>query len=481
MLNNYKLGIEIKDKEKQIVISAVFDFVKIAHTERIQFVLNKKFEIKEIKLNGELIKLSRKSFASDSKFSKAYQYTYDGENIEEYLDNKVEIRYTGPLDEVFNNGIILFSLKSFWLPVFEDYPQFMYLVALFIPKDFNLILQGNQIQEEVKEDCKLSFWERDYMDFEIPILLSKELKRSKSSEMYEIYSDYNITDNEMKIVSETTEKIQEFLKTKLKFKSSNSLKLIVSAQKLDVNAKNFCGISKSEIKEFNLDLLKKIIHTMVNISPDISDDNWLVYGLINYLLYLFLEENKGNEVSQMVIEDWKTFLFSIPDPEPILNNIQGKHTDILLNKKAPYIFKMLETVIGRTEFLEQLSDFINKDSFNALPGESFIEFITSNLKPNLENFIHQCLTEREIPTIRINKHLMTDEKGRYKFYGEIIQETNKPFEVPVIFDFEMENGVKERRIHYLKKFKERYEFVFASKPVSYVYNGDSSILVQIRS
>jgi len=319
------------------------------------------------------------------------------------------------------------------------------------------------------------------MDYDVPMIISKTLNRYKSADGYEIYSDYALSDSELSIASENIECLLKFAREKLRLKLNVPIKIIIFEKKSCICSKYFCSLEKGEIKDFDLGFLNKVLNALVNISPRVSDDAWLVYGLVNYFLYLYIEEKKGQAAGLKIIEDWRTFIFSMQNPEPILNNIQGKYTDILLEKKAPYIFKMLETVFGRAEFLEQLSDFLNKDSFNSIHGESFIEFVSLNFKPDLENFIHQCLTEREIPSIRINKHLTTDEKGRHKFYGEIIQETNKPYEVPVIFDFELERGGKERRIHHLKKNKERYEFVFSSKPVSFNYNSDSSILVKIRT
>lgn len=482
MLNNYKLGIEINPVDKSLNISAVFDFVKIVHHEGIAFYLNKNLTINEIKLNGDPIKLKRKRLPSTSRMSHAIKYSYEEKKIENYRDYMIEIKYSGFIDTIYqNDNYFCFSTHDFWIPIFEGFPQFMYLAAFYLPLDFNIILQGLPIQSEVRDEFKLSFWERDYMDFDIPVFLSRNLKEVKSDSSFEIYSVNPIPEEKIETLSKIISKIIEVFKNKFKFKINNVLKFVIVDQDMDISGKYFSTIFDEEIKPDNIKLLSKIIRTLLNISSEISEDSWILFGLVNYYLYIYLGEAKGERASNGVIEDWKTFLFSLSKMESLLNNKTSENINILLTKKAPYIFKMLETIFGKETFLNIISELLQKDTFNSMTTYEFIEYINQFSKNNLEHFLLQALHEREIPKIRINKHILTEPDGKIKFYGEIIQETSVPFEIPVIFDFEFKDGSTERRIHTLKKFKERYEFVFPTKPTKYLYNKDSEILIHIRS
>lgn len=482
MLNNYKLGIELDPEEKTIIVSAVFDFIKVTNQDMLMFYLNKNFMIKYIRFNGEEIKLKKERMPSKSKFKTANKYYFHDDQVEEYKDNKVEMKYVGKLDKfLLPSGNLKLNIEDFWIPVFEDFPQFMYLSAFYIPKNYKLILQGNLIQHEDKEDYRLLFWERDYMDFDIPLYLAKKVKKVIKKDNFEIYSTVQLSEEQIEILHDNTEIVLESLSEDFKIVINNVVKIIITEDDMRTIGRYFAILNKKLIKPMHVDYIKAVIRAVFNVTPDISPHAWLVYGLKNYFVYLFMEKVQGLEACSRIIEDWKTFLFNMSQPESIMNNSAGKNLDILLDKKAPYIFKMLDVLLKEQNYNDLLSDFVNKDSFHAINTEDLISFLEQNTEKELENFIQQFLLEKDFPSIRINKHIMPDNKGRFKFYGEIIQETKKPFEVPIIFNFELEDGSKIEKVHYLKKFKERYEFIFPSKPVKFTYNKNSDILVQIRS
>jgi hypothetical protein len=222
-------------------------------------------------------------------------------------------------------------------------------------------------------------------------------------------------------------------------------------------------------------------------------DGWLMEALANYSALLLLEQRKGPEALQMVLdqyrrhllrrnEDGKTFESAGPITwGPRLNSSQALAFRIITYEKGSWIMHMLRRRLGDELFLKMLGDLCREYRYRSITTDEFrrhaARYLPEGLPDrSLENFFDQWVYDTGVPTFEVNERIR-GQAPRVRV-TTTVRQSGVPdyFSALVPVDIELAGGQLIRRWLTTSEEPATLDITLPERPANIVFNPGDSVL-----
>ncbi len=222
-------------------------------------------------------------------------------------------------------------------------------------------------------------------------------------------------------------------------------------------------------------------------------DTWLMEALANYSALMLLEEHRGPEALQAVLDQYRTHLLT-PNADgdtlesagpiswgPRLDSSRATAFRVITYEKGSWIIHMLRRRLGDEAFLKMLGDLCRNFRFQSITTDDFrrhaAAYLPAGLQDrNLEYFFDQWVFDIGIPELRC-EHRVRGNPPRVRVTGSIRQSgVPEYFSALVPVEIRLPGGEVIHRWLQTSEEPATFDFTLPEKPEAVVFNPGEGVL-----
>ncbi len=425
------------------IFSIILTLFPLISFGQIYYNLDVKFNIPEGKIYGEVeIRSDREmSISIDTgdlniKHSNVKYLSY----TKIKPDKPIVIRYTGTFKGFDTNNMVSkhgIYLTGVWYPKIDKLAVYRFKAK--IPESFVPIGEAEDIIEETVEEGKKN------VRFKFPYPLehlhfiatdkfkvkSKKIREDLTVYTYFFEMDYKYSDTYLK-------KAEEYIKYyekkigKFPYKRFSIVENILPT---GFSMPTFTLIGMQIIKYpfvLKSSLGHEILHQWFGCSVYVKDEdgNW-AEGLTTYLSDHYFADDRKLYRKRLLT---KYMAYVNEDNDFPLRLFVYKKDDIseaVGYGKTAMIFHMLKKDVGEEKFFRSIANFYKKHRFKKASWKDIKKSFELETGLDLGLFFHQWIEKKGIPDIKIKKISVKVDDGRFRIKGEILQNKDFVFRIPI--------------------------------------------------
>ncbi|WP_457621313.1 ChaN family lipoprotein [Persephonella sp.] len=430
----------IKLKYLFSIISILIPFLSYG---QIYYKLNVFFDIPEGKIYGEVeIKSDKEISVSidtgdlDINYSNVKYLSYTKVSP----DRPIKIKYTGVFKGFDSHNMVSkhgLYLTGIWYPKIDKLA--VYSLEAEIPDHFIPVGEAEEIVEEKTEadlkKVKFIFpYPLEHLHFIATDkfkVKSKKLRDDLTIYTYFFDMDYDFSD----VYLEKAEEYIRFYEEKIGKFPYKRFSIVENILPTGYSMPTFTLIGMQIVRfpyVLKSSLGHEILHQWFGCSVYVNDEegNW-AEGLTTYLSDHLFSEDKRLYRKRLISK----YMAYVPKEEdfPLKDFVYKKdeRSEAIGYGKTAMVFHMLKNEVGEQNFFKSISDFYLKNKFKKASWNDLKRSFETQSGTDLGLFFHQWIEKEGIPDLKIENITVKVDDGRFKITGEITQNRDFIFKVPV--------------------------------------------------
>jgi hypothetical protein len=223
------------------------------------------------------------------------------------------------------------------------------------------------------------------------------------------------------------------------------------------------------------------IHEVLHGAPQPklkTDYLWIKEGFTNYLSFNYIDfKDNKNEFWEKQKRYYINAFDQFSEPLYALTSTRMP-TYWTAYQKGPWIYRMIESIIGKDNFKKSMSQFGNLNGKILEDTREYFNVFENISGMDLSWFQDQWLNSKENPVLRV-ENTMSLNGGQKEVNIKIVQE-GKPFQFPLDIDIVTESNRFRKTIRIDSVTKE-YSFPIDSKLIAVNYDPDAKLFAVIKT
>ena len=222
------------------------------------------------------------------------------------------------------------------------------------------------------------------------------------------------------------------------------------------------------------------LHEICHCAPQPSVDGnylWIKEGFTNFLAFEYLQSQKEHKIFWKNKKRKYLHCFDLYE-EPLINITSTSiPTYWAAYQKAPWVYRMLESVIGKENFQKALYKLGEMDDIELSSNREYLEIFEQISGKDLKEFEEQWLYRKENPVLNVQGQIETNgEKSLVKIK---ITQKEPFFKLPLEVEIKTENNCFRKVINVEGK-ETIFEMPVKGKKVAIEYDPDARLFAIIK-
>lgn len=204
---------------------------------------------------------------------------------------------------------------------------------------------------------------------------------------------------------------------------------------------------------------------------------WIKEGFTNFLAFEYISYKENSNFWENRKRNYLNYFDMYKESLLSITDYRNPYS-LLAYQKAPWIYRMLETVTGKDNFKKIMIEFGKMDGKELENNREYLKIFERIGKQDLSLFENLWLNQQEIPILKTTCQF-ENKKNNWKVTLKIIQESSI-FELPLEIEI-LTKAKNIRKTFTIDSKVSEFEFFIPDKPVFIKFDPDSRLFAIIKT